>query len=163
MEPRQVIDVQTGQVKGGHGKVVLRAVALGSCLAIVLYDPARKNGAMAHVMLPGKAPAKAGPGERMKYAADAIDALIEIMANMGSEKTDFCVAIIGGANVLRRENDTIARDNVESNLRILEEKELNIVARHIGGYERRNAYIDLEKGIISYAQGDSNDKVLWRA
>jgi chemotaxis protein CheD len=89
-----------------QSSAVLLAVALGSCLAIVLYDPARKNGAMAHVMLPGKAPAKAGPGERMKYAA--IDALIEIMANMGSEKDDFCVAIIGGANVLKRENDTIA-------------------------------------------------------
>ncbi len=143
METKRVIDVQTGQVRDGQGNAVLRAVALGSCLAIVFYDPARKNGAMAHVMLPGKAPAKAGPGERMKYATDAIDALIEIMENMGSEKGDFCVAIIGGANVLQRENDTIARDNVKSNLRILREKDLNIVARHIGGHERRNAYIDL--------------------
>ena len=163
MEAKRVIDVQTGQVRGDQGNAVLRAVALGSCLAIVLYDPARKNGAMAHVMLPGKAPAKTGPSEQTKYAADAIDALIETMAQMGSEKNDFCVAIIGGANVLKRENDTIARDNVESNLRILEEKELNIVARRIGGHERRNAFIDLEKGIISYSQGDSVDKVLWRA
>jgi len=163
MEAKRVIDVQTGQVRGSQGKVVLRAVALGSCLAIVLYDPVRKNGAMAHVMLPGKAPAKAGPLERTKYAADAIDALVEIMKQMGSGKNDFCVAVIGGANVLKRKNDTIARDNVESNFRILEEKKLNIVARHIGGYERRNASIDLEKGIISYAEGDSIDKELWRA
>ena len=163
METKRVIDVQTGQVEGGHGKVVLRAIALGSCLAIVLYDPARKNGAMAHVMLPGKAPAQTGPAERTKYATDAIDALIEIMTQMGSEKNDFCVAIIGGANVLKRENDTIARDNVESNLRILKEKKLNVVARHVGGYERSNASIDLEKGIVSYTEGDSVDKELWRA
>ena len=163
MEAKRVIDIQTGQVRGDRGNAVLRAIALGSCLAIVLYDAARKHGAMAHVMLPGKAPAKAGPGERTKYAADAIDALIEIMANMGSEKGAFCVAVIGGANVLKRENDTIAWDNVKSNLRILQEKELNIVARHIGGDKRRNAYIDLEKGIISYSWGDSDNKVLWRA
>ncbi len=163
MDAKRVIDVQTGQVRGGHGKVVLRAVALGSCLAIVLYDPVRKNGAMAHVMLPGKAPAKTEPSERTKYAADAIDTLIEIMAQMGSGKNDFCTAIVGGANVLKRKNDTIARDNVESNLRILEEKELNIIAKRIGGYERRNVSLDLEKGIISYAEGDSIDKELWRA
>lgn len=163
MEARRVIDVQTGRVRGGHGNVVLRAIALGSCLAIVLYDPARKNGAMAHVMLPGKAPPKTEPSERTKYAADAIDALMEIMAQMGSRKNDFCAAVVGGANVLKRQTDTIARDNVESNLRILEEKKLNVVAKHIGGYERRNAYIDLEKGIISYAEGDSVDKELWRA
>lgn len=163
MEARRVIDVQTGQVRGGQGKVVLRAVALGSCLAIVLYDPVRKNGAMAHVMLPGKAPVKEGPLERTKYAADAIDTLMEIMAQMGSRKNDFCAAVVGGANVLRRQNDTIARDNVESNLRILEEKKLNVVAKRIGGYERRNVSLDLEKGIISYAEGDSIDKELWRA
>ncbi len=163
MEAKRVIDVQTGQVRSGQGNVVLRAVALGSCLAIVLYDPARKNGAMAHVMLPGKAPAKTGLPERTKYAADAIDALIEIMAQMGSKEDDLCAAVVGGANVLKRQKDTIARDNVESNLRILEEKKLNLVAKHTGGYKRRNISIDLEKGIISYTEGDSIDKVLWRA
>ncbi len=163
METKRVIDVQTGQVRDGQGNAVLRAIALGSCLAIVLYDPARKNGAMAHVMLPGKAPAKAGPLERTRYAADAIDTLMEIMAQMGSKKNDFCAAVVGGANVLKRKNDTIARDNVESNLQILEEQKLNIIAKRIGGYERRNVSIDIEKGIISYAEGDSIDKELWRA
>ena len=84
------------------------------------------------------------------------------MAKMGSKIQDFKVAVVGGANVLKRENDTIARDNVESNLKILKEKNLEIVATSVGGTERRNVAIDLDKGIITYAQGNSIDKELWR-
>ena len=157
------IDVQTGEVKAAAGKVILRSIALGSCVAIVAYDPNMKNGAIAHVMLPGKATTRTKPDEITKYAENAIEKLINLMAQMGSEKQDFKVAVAGGANVLKRPNDTIARNNVESNLKILKEKNLEIVATSVGGTERRNVAIDLDKGIITYAQGNSLDKELWRS
>lgn len=159
---KETIDVQTGQVKSATGKAILRTIALGSCVAIVIYDAGKKNAAMAHVMLPGKAPAKVDPHERTKYAADAIDVLVEQMTRLGSEKRDFKVAVVGGANVLKRPDDTIARDNVESNLRILDHNNLNIVAKSVGGTQRRNISIDIADGIITYAQGDCRDKELWR-
>lgn len=159
---KDVIDVQTGEVKAATGKMVLRSIALGSCVAVVAYDPLKKNGAIAHVMLPGKASPKTKLHEKTKYAEDAIDKLIDLMDRMGSKKQDFKVAVVGGANVLKRDNDTIANDNLNSNIRILNNNNLEIVARSVGGTERRNVAIDLENGIITYAHGNSCDKVLWR-
>lgn len=159
---KETIDVQTGQVKAAGGKTILRAIALGSCVAVIIYDAKKKNAAMAHVMLPGRAPSKASSKDKTRYAADAIDALLEKMAVLGSEKHDFQVAVVGGANVLKRENDTIARDNVASNLRILREMRLEVVAKSVGGTVRRNVSIDIENGIITYAQGDNCDNELWR-
>ena len=65
---KDTIDVQTGEVKAATGKVILRSIALGSCVAIVAYDPNMKNGAIAHVMLPGKATTRTKPDEITKYA-----------------------------------------------------------------------------------------------
>ena len=158
---KQTIDVQTGQVKAATGSAILRAIALGSCVAVIFYDAAKKNAAMAHVMLPKQAPSKASIEESTKYAANAIEALIEKMTAMGSEKCDFQVFVVGGANVLKRENDTIARDNVKSNLQILADHNLEVVAKSVGGTDRRNVALDIQNGIITYAQGDCCDKELW--
>jgi len=163
MDTKRIVDVQVGRVKGGGGRTILRAVALGSCVAVVLYDPVRKTGAMAHVMLPGRAPAQTKSSQRTRYAADAIDTLLQIMAKTGSRVSDLSAAVVGGANVLRRANDTIGTDNVESSLQILRQKGLKIVAEDNGGYERRNVSIDLEKGILSCTEGDSAERELWRA
>ncbi|MBE0536927.1 MAG: chemotaxis protein CheD [Phycisphaerae bacterium] len=159
---KEVIDVQTGQVKAGAGRVILRSIALGSCVAVIIVDPARQQAAMAHVMLPGKASPRVTADDRTKYAADAIDAAIEMMNNMGSQTADCCAAAVGGANVLRRPGDTIARDNVDFNLSFLHDKRLHVVARAVGGFERRNVCIDVEDGIITYAEGDGHFKELWR-
>lgn len=158
---KDTMDVQTGEVKAATGKMILRSIALGSCVAIVAYDQDMKNGAIAHVMLPGKATPRTKPHEKTKYAENAIEKLINLMAQIGSEIQDFKVAVVGGANVLKRPNDTIARDNVESNLKILNDNNIEIVATSVGGTERRNVAIDLDNGIITYTQGDSLDKELW--
>jgi chemotaxis protein CheD len=159
---KDTIDVHTGQVEAASGKTVLRAPALGSCVAVVAYDSVRKNGAVAHIMLPGKAPDKAESGEKTKYAADAIEELINKMTVMGSAKEDLKVVVVGGANVLKSPDDRIAEANVTSNLKVLNDHRLSIVARKLGGTERRSVSIDLEKGIITYAHGDSRDEQLWK-
>lgn len=159
---KEVIDVQTGEVKAGCGNVILRSVALGSCVAVILADPPKQRAALAHVMLPGKAPDKPARDDRTKYAVDAIDAAAAMMRNMGSEPRDCCVTVVGGANVLRRPDDTVACDNVRSNLSVLHEKGLRVVAQAVGGFQRRNVTIDVQTGIVAYAEGNSHDKELWR-
>jgi len=72
------IDVRIGEVKVSRGKVILQSKAIGSCIAIVAYDATKPIGALAHVMLPGRAPAKKAV-EKTKYAADAIDAIVNKM------------------------------------------------------------------------------------
>jgi len=158
---KEIVDVQIGQVKAGKGKVILQSKAIGSCVAIVAYDAAKSAGALAHVMLPGKAPAKKMV-EKTKYAADAIDAIISKMSHLGSKKDDIEVVVVGAANVLGREDDTICRDNIKSILDLLAKKRLKVKAQALGGTARRSASLDIERGIVSCAEGNGSQTELWR-
>lgn len=157
---QQVIDVQIGKVKAGRGKVILQSKAIGSCIAIVAYDSTKNVGALAHIMLPGIAPANIDRSERTKYAANAIDTMVRMASYLGSKKEDLEVTLVGGGNVLNRADDTICKDNIESTLQILREKGLKVRARALGGTDRKSVSLDVERGIVSYTEGDGAEKQL---
>jgi chemotaxis protein CheD len=159
---KKIIDVQIGQVEADRGKVILQSKAIGSCIAIVAYDAAKNIGAMAHVMLPGSAPAKKAT-EKTKYAADAIDAILNKMARLGSKNDDIEIALVGGGNVLNRKDDTVCKNNIASTLEVLQKKGLKVRARAVGGTIRRNVSLDIERGIVLYSEGNGSEVQLWRA
>jgi chemotaxis protein CheD len=160
---KKVRDVQIGQVRADTGGVILKSSAIGSCVVAVAYDTAKKVGAMAHIMLPGRAPTRKKGREKTKYAADAIDAILHKMARLGSATVDIKAAVVGGANVLEREDDTICRANIESTLGLLLEKCLTIAAEATGGTQRRNVRLDIDTGTITYTEGNGGEKQLWKA
>jgi chemotaxis protein CheD len=159
---KKIVDVQIGQVKADKGKVILKSKAIGSCVAIVAYDATKNIGALAHIMLPGKAPVKKKRRQKTRYAADAIDAMVNQMSQLGSKTEDIEVFLVGAANVLRREDDTICRDNIESILELLAKKRLKVKAQALGGTARRSVSMDIERGIVSCAEGNSRQTELWR-
>ena len=157
---QEAIEVSTGQVKAAVEKGILRSTAIGSCIVVTAYNFKNKIGAMAHIMLPGSAPEDTA--EKTKYAADAIDELINIMPEAGLEKGDTQVCLVGAANVLEREDDTICNANIEFVTDILKEKNIPVRASAIGGTERKSVFMDIEKGCISYTEGDKEEKTLWQ-
>ena len=156
---KKIVDVQIGQVNAGKGKVILQSKAIGSCVAIVAYDATKNVGALAHVMLPGAAPAKKKV-EKTKYTANAIDAIVNKMSKLGSKKDDIEVVLVGGGNILKREDDTICKDNIESALKLLSEKQLKVRAQAVGGTARRSVSLDVEGGSIFCTEGDAEEKPL---
>ncbi|MCX6233312.1 MAG: chemotaxis protein CheD [Bacteroidetes bacterium] len=155
----QVIDVETGQVKAGRENAVLRANAIGSCIAITAYDSGKKVGAIVHVMLPGRSPKEDYP-HRTRYAADAIDAMIDQMACLGVNKNDLEVCLVGGGNVLQRNDDTVCEDNIKSVVNLLGEKGIRIRASVLGGTQRRSVSLNLERGCIFYIEGNEEERLL---
>ncbi|MHC4573020.1 MAG: chemotaxis protein CheD [Planctomycetota bacterium] len=156
----EIIDVSTGEVRVGGSKTILRAIAIGSCIVIAAYDPKQRIGAMAHVMLPGSAPKKAA--EKTKYAADAIDKMIKDMAAAGSNKDDIEVCLVGGGNVLNRQDDTICKDNIDSTTGLLRKKQIPVRSSALGGTERKGVFLNVENGSISCTEGDKKEKLLWK-
>ena len=154
------IDVNTGKVKLGVKGTLLRSVAIGSCIVIVAYDIIKKMGAMAHIMLPGKAPK--GVTEKTKYASDAIDELLNMLIQAGSERGSIEVCLVGGGNVLKRQNDTICKENIESVIKLLAEKQIPIKASILGGTTRKGVFLDVENGKVTYTESDSKSKLLWQ-
>jgi len=159
---KEIVDVQIGQVKAGKGEVILQSKAIGSCIAIAAYDAVKNVGALAHVMLPGSAPAKKAV-KKTKYAADAIDAILSKMARLGSKTNDIEAVLVGGGNILNRENDTICKENIKSVLGLLRAKGLKVRAQAVGGAARMSICLDVERGIVSYTEGNGSEKQLWRA
>ena len=118
---KTIIAVHTGEIKASKKDIIFKSSAIGTCIAIAAYDAKEKVGALAHTMLPGKAPA-GEKYQKKKYAADAIEEIISRMNLMGAKKENIEVCIAGGANILKRKDDTIGLYNLTSVIEILKEK-----------------------------------------
>lgn len=148
----KTIDVDTGEIRVSSEPVLLQSVALGSCVALLVYDRSRKIGGLAHIMLPGKSPS---PDNRTKYA---IDVLIYSVKKLGANIENLEISIVGGANVLQ-EGD-IPDKVIESVLGYLKKGNLQLNNMRVGGIQRRSAFFDTATGEIFYTEGDSTSKTL---
>ncbi len=153
--------MNTGEVKACQEETILKSSAIGSCVVITACDSKKKAGAMAHVMLPGRSP-KESSSNRTRYAADAIDMMIKKLTSLEANRDNIEVCLVGGANVLKRSDDTIGKDNIESVLELLRKNRLKIRAKAVGGTVRRSVSFDVEGGSVFYAEADENEKVLWK-
>jgi chemotaxis protein CheD len=157
---REIIDVNTGEVFVGNGTLTLRSLAIGSCIVITAYDPKTKNAGMAHIMLAGSAPERTS--EKNKYAINAIECMLGQMLEAGSCLNDMEVFLVGAGNVLRKEDDTICQNNITSVNEIMEQKKITVKDSVLGGYLRKSVFIDSQTGEVTYTQGDSPVKLLWK-
>jgi chemotaxis protein CheD len=153
--------VNTGEVCSGGIETILNSGAIGSCVVITAFDSEKKIGAMAHILLPESAPSK-NQMNASKYAANALEELLSQMKSFNVKTENLEICLIGGANVLKRENDNIGKNNLISVKNLLREKQLRIKAETTGGFERRTAIFDIETGCIYYTVGDSGQKILWQ-
>ena len=150
----KIIDVDTGEIQVSSEPVILQSIALGSCVALVVYDRNMKIGGLAHIMLPGKSPSV----KNTKYAEDAIKALINSVKKLGAIITDLEISVVGGANVLR-EGD-LPDKVIESVLDYLKKSDLELNGMKIGGVERRSVFLDMESGNVFYTEGNNMTKIL---
>ncbi len=149
------MDVDTGEIRVTAESAMLRAVALGSCVAVAVHEPQLKIGGLAHIMLPGKPPR---PGHNTKYAEHAIATLHEQVRKLGGKTDNLVTSVVGGANVLQ-EGD-IPDKVIESVLDCLKRERLQLSGMRVGGIERRSVFLNIASGEVFYAEGDSTIKTL---
>lgn len=152
-EIKEVFAVDTGEVLVRRSLAVLKAIALGSCIAVVAYDTKAKIAGLAHVMLPGYAPENAS--HKTRYAFEGISLMLDKMIESGSFFKDIEVCLVGAGNVLQKADDTICSSNIESVKTILAEKKIPLKASVLGGYTRKSVSIDVQTGYVFYTEGDS--------
>ena len=143
----RTIDVKTGTVQTITGEGVIKSSGLGSCVAVVAYNPRRQVGGIAHVMLPGNYP-KRSHKHPTRYCAQALDELLDQLEEKGAHNEDLVVCLAGGANVLQRDNCTIGRENLEALKSYLNEKGIKTAASRSGGLLWRSVRLNLDTGEI---------------
>ncbi len=155
IEKEDEIIVGIGEYKVAHNPSVLKTLGLGSCVGVALYDPKKRIGGLAHVMLPGRS----RKSKSTKYAYDAIELMIDDMISLGAEKKNIIAKMAGGAQIFKFMTLDILKvgnRNIDSIRRKLKEENIKIVAEDIGGNKGRNMFFYTKTGrvLIKYSNGE---------
>ena len=80
------------------GDAVLVTHGLGSCVAMVLYDPVARAGGLAHLLLPSPSLARdrSNPG---RFPETALPLVLGAMAAAGAERERITARLVGGASM----------------------------------------------------------------
>lgn len=134
---------------------IIKTYALGSCVAVMIFDVSRTIAGMAHVALPDSAvdpeKAKTQPG----YFADVgVAVMIEEMKRRGATRPHVWVKLAGGATVMDPKGIfDIGKRNVLSIKRALWRSSLGPIAEDTGGTTSRTVAMNVADGVITLSAG----------
>ena len=144
------IDVKMGDLRSAASPGILKVTRLGSCLAVILYDPVQKFGAIAHVMLPNSTSAEMGRARPGKYADTAVAALLKIFPGVGPSRLR--AWLVGGASMFSLGGTAalqIGQRNVEVTKKCLAAAGIAHFAEETGGTTGRTVELDTRAGEVS--------------
>jgi chemotaxis protein CheD len=119
---------------------------LGSCVAVCLWDQAKRLGGMNHFVLPSASSELPNP----RFGDAAIDRLYQAMLRLGCRTDTMTAKLFGGAAVLPfgATGDTIGQQNVQIALSRLQHYGIPITARRTGGVTGLWIRFDTETGEV---------------
>jgi len=144
-----VIVVGMADLKAARSPDSLTTLGLGSCVGITLYDPARRIGGMAHIMLPNSA--DFGGQNRAKFADTAIPDLVAEVVGMGAAKQTLVAKLAGGAHMfggLQRDILSVGKRNAAACAEILRRLRIPVISNDTGGSHGRTIELLLDTGSL---------------
>ncbi len=136
--------------------------ALGSCIALTVYDPVTRVGGLLHFMLPetGPDPMKARLNPFM-YADTGIPLLFRRAYELGAEKRRLVVTAIGGAQIMDPKGVfNIGKRNCLEMRKILWKAGVAVKVEETGGNISRTVRMDLDSGRIMVRSGLEEKELL---
>lgn len=143
------ITVGMGEIQVTQPPHTLVALGIGSCIALVLYDPETNVSGLAHIVLPRLAEAqyKTHP---TRFADVAVRSLINEMKKRGARTRRLRAKVFGGANMFP---EVISADsamdvggrNITAVLEQLEYHHVEIAAKDLGGHIGRSIRFDTSR------------------
>lgn len=140
------IFLKPGDVVLAYEPTLISSV-LGSCVAVTMFSPSRKIGAICHAMLPDSG----GRDNDLRYVDSALLHIYRKIRESGA--VDLIVKLFGGAQVLDFNSHDLGRKTVgEQNVlqaeKILESLGLDIAARDTGGVRGRKLFFCTRNGDV---------------
>jgi chemotaxis protein CheD len=136
---------------------VLVAYGLGSCVGVSLFDPERRLGGLAHIMLPFWAE---GPGDDnpRKYADRALTMMVEALLRAGASASALVAKMAGGATMFPEiQRTSVGERNVLAVAQTLGAFGIPLLGQDVGGDHGRTVelYSDVGRMLVrSYRKGD---------
>lgn len=141
---------------------VLVTYALGSCVAVSIYDDQAGVGGLLHFMLAesslDREKARLKPA---MFADTGIPTLFKNCYSLGAEKRRMTVKVVGGASILDRENMfRIGHKNVAAVRKIFWKNKVFIDAEDTGGDFNRTVRLDIATGLTSVSNAGGYSRAL---
>lgn len=152
-----------GEIVIGKGFDQLVAIALGSCVAVIIYDPKVKVAALAHVALPGglfnREKAHNGRQEKLgRYADTAITECIRLLKIMGVKPYNFKAKIAGGSTMFGTKGLLglglkIGDRNILASKENLKFNNIGLQCEDVGGNMSRTVRFDIDNTMLTIKKG----------
>ena len=147
------ITVGTGEIKVAESPHLLKAVGLGSCIAVALYDRDTRVGGLAHVILPyiEESHDKSHP---TRFSDVAIGKMIDEMERHGVRIKNIQAKIFGGANMFpeiisANSSMDVGKRNILATREELERQNIKIEASDVGGHIGHTVLFDTRDGSVT--------------
>jgi chemotaxis protein CheD len=146
---RKIVGVADMAISNTPDETVI-TYSLGSCIAVVIYDPVARVGGMLHFMLPESSlsPDKARDNPSM-FADTGIAALFKRSYQYGAKKDNIVVRAVGGAQILDENGIfNIGKRNYLAMRKIFWRNNVMIAAEHVGGSVNRTVRLEMKTGQV---------------
>lgn len=156
------IQVAVGATKVARSPHVLAAYGLGSCVAIILHDPAVEVGGLGHFILPDPSVSRdhTNPG---KFPQTSVKVLLSEMEKLGARKERVVARLVGGATMFpefEANSPSIGMRNVDSARRVLSDEEIMVVGEDVGGNYARTVEFNLGTGEVLIKSYQAGERIL---
>jgi chemotaxis protein CheD len=156
--PRLFVGI--AELEVARAPAILTALALGSCVAVILHDPVARVGGLAHVLLPSPAVGRPRADEPGRFAPSAVAALHAGLLRLGAAAPRLTARLVGGASMFTALQPAGTIQMGERNVHALREALHRLGIRNIGevvgGDFGRSADFDVATGrvtVTSYSHG----------
>lgn len=142
--------------------VDLVTYALGSCIAVAIWDPQSKASGMLHFMLPDSTvDPNGGAAQPYRYADTGTPLLFRQVYEAGGEKRRLVVRIVGGAAVVDDNGlFSVGRRNYAALKKLLWRAGLLIHGEDVGGTVSRTVRLEAETGRLVVREGGGVEREL---
>ena len=140
-------------------KSTMVETVLGSCVAVSLYCPTRKVGAICHAMLPS------GATDEYKYVDVAVRYMLDILQSRGVSMSSVVAKMFGGADMfapsgaLPQAKFAVGKQNVLMAHKILQHHNIQIRTKDTGGKQGRKLLFFSETGQVFIKKLNSNKNI----
>ena len=144
---KKIVGISDMQVSKG-AKDTLITYSLGSCIAVIIWDPVVKVGGLLHFMLPdSKLDKNRAALTPYMFADSGIPPMFREAYAYGAKKDRLVVKAVGGSQLLDPSGlFNIGQRNYQMMMRLFQKNRITIAKEDIGGSVNRTVSLDVGTG-----------------
>lgn len=154
--PRFVVGIGEAAIETGPAGVIVTH-ALGSCIAVCIYDPVSGVGGLLHYLLPdSRINAARARTQPLAFADTGIPLFFQIAYARGLQKGSCLVKLVGGAEVTgdgAKASLGIGKRNALAARNLLWRNGVLVKGEALGGTDARTVTLHLEDGRLEISNG----------